>query len=148
MAAAVAAAERKAILADLEAQDSRLRRITDDMKGVLTRADQAGVSINAATMQTVLAAEVSTRRTLDRAFWLTLVLILVLLVGIPASVIVYRPADNKGGASRTAAAAAAAVAPRPVVFPGISFRAKFPAPARCERCCRPGGRFSGGRRRR
>jgi len=57
---------------------------------VLARADQAGVSINAATTQTVSAAELSTRRTLDRAFWLTLVLILVLLVGIPASAITYR----------------------------------------------------------
>ena len=60
------------------------------MKGVLARADQAGVSINAATTQTVTAAEQSTRRTLDRAFWLLLTLILVLLVGIPASAIVYR----------------------------------------------------------
>jgi hypothetical protein len=89
-AAGAVAAERKAILAELEAQDSRLRRITDDVKGVLARADQAGVSINAATTQTVTAAEQSTRRTLDRAFWLTLTLILVLLIGIPASAIVYR----------------------------------------------------------
>jgi hypothetical protein len=89
-AASAVAAERKAILADLDAQDSRLRRITDDVKGVLARADQAGVSINAATTQTVSAAEQSTRRTLDRAFWLMLTLILVLLVGIPASAIVHR----------------------------------------------------------
>ena len=97
-AAAAVAAERKAILVELEAQDSRLRRITDDVKSVLARADQAGVSINAATTQTVTAAEQSTRRTLDRAFWLTLTLILVLLVGIPASAIVYRrvtPKDSR-----------------------------------------------------
>jgi len=98
-AAAAVAAERKAILADLEAQDSRLRRITDDVKGVLARADQAGVSINAATTQTVTAAEQSTRRTLDRAFWLTLILILVLLVGIPASATAYRLMKTKDARS-------------------------------------------------
>jgi hypothetical protein len=99
-AAAAVAAERKAILVELEAQDSRLRRITDDVKGVLARADQAGVSINAATTQTLSAAEQSTRRTLDRAFWMTLTLILVLLVGIPVSAIVYRRMAAKE--SRTA----------------------------------------------
>jgi len=108
--AAAVAAERKAIIADLDAQDSRLRRITDDMKGVLARADQAGVSINAATTQTVTAAELSTRRTLDRAFWLVLTLILVLLVGIPASAIVYRLVTSREArlARRTASDAAGA----------------------------------------
>ncbi len=94
-AAAAVAAERKAILADLETQDARVRRITDDVRGVLARADQAGISINAATTQTVAAAEHSSRRTLDRAFWLTLTLILVLLVGMPASAMAYRLMTSK-----------------------------------------------------
>jgi hypothetical protein len=88
--AAAVTAQRKAILAELEAQESRLRRITDDVNGVLDRADRAGVSINAATTQTVTTTEQATRRTMDRAFWLALTLILVLLIGIPLAAMLHR----------------------------------------------------------
>jgi hypothetical protein len=94
-AAAAVAAERKAMLGEIEAQESRLRRLMQDATAVIDRTDRAGASINASTSQTLSQAEGSVRRALDHAFRLALVLMLVLLVGIPASVLMYRLAKAR-----------------------------------------------------
>jgi hypothetical protein len=87
---AAVSAQRAAIVKELDAHESKLAAMVEDVKGVLARADQAGKSINAATTQTVTLTETATQRTLDRAFALALTLILVLLLGIPLVLLVYR----------------------------------------------------------
>jgi hypothetical protein len=94
-AAAALAAERKAVVAEVEAQESRLGRVVADVNGVLDRAERAGGSINASTSRTLATAEGATRRTLDRAFWLALILLLVALLGVPASALMYRRAKGR-----------------------------------------------------
>lgn len=98
-ASAAVAAERKAVLTELETQGAQMQRLIGDARVLLDRADQAGASIGKSTAETVLAAERSTLRTLNHAFWLMLMLILVLLVGIPCSAILYRH-GRQGSARR------------------------------------------------
>jgi hypothetical protein len=78
--------QREAIVRDLEAQESRARLIVSDVRGVVDRADEAGRSLNAATAQTIDAAEHSTRRTLNHAALLVVIVLAVTLV----SLFVYR----------------------------------------------------------
>jgi hypothetical protein len=94
-------AQRDAIMKELDAREAKLNGIIGNVKGVVERADQAGVNINSATTQTVSATEQATQRTLNYAFRLALALILVLLLGIPLVLLLYRMATRRwlGGAS-------------------------------------------------
>jgi hypothetical protein len=58
---------------------------------VVERADQAGQSLNTATAQTIGTTEQSTRRTLNHAF----VLAVILLVAIPLTLLMYRIAVKR-----------------------------------------------------
>jgi hypothetical protein len=83
--------QREAIVKDLEAQESRARAIVSDVRGVVERADEAGRSLNAATSQTIDAAERSTRRTLNHALLLIIGAVAVILI----SLFVYRYAIKR-----------------------------------------------------
>jgi hypothetical protein len=85
------AEQRQAATRDIEAQESRIRQIVADVHGVVERVDQAGVSINAATGQTIGATEQATRRTLNHA----VVLALILVVAIPLTLLLYRIAVKR-----------------------------------------------------
>ena len=87
--------QREAITKEVEAQQSALRLLVADVKGVVDTANQAGLSLNAATGQTVATTEVATRRTLQLAFTLALILIVVILAGIPLSILFYRVAARR-----------------------------------------------------
>ncbi|MGB7161295.1 MAG: hypothetical protein WBD40_24770, partial [Tepidisphaeraceae bacterium] len=91
-------AQREAVARDLDAQEGRLRQLVADVKGVVERADQAGLSINTATGQTITTTEQATQRTLRLAFRLGLILIIVALVGIPLSLLLYRIAARRWAA--------------------------------------------------
>jgi hypothetical protein len=83
-------AQRKAAMADIDSQQSKLRGLLADVKSSLDRAEQAGVRINGATVQTVDATEAAARRTVQLTFWLSMALLGTALVGIPLSALVYR----------------------------------------------------------
>jgi len=83
-------AQREAIGKDLEAQEERVRQLLADASQLVQSVSEAGASINSATAQTVTTTEEATRRTLDHAFKLSLILILTLLAGIPFSVAAYQ----------------------------------------------------------
>ena len=89
-AAKSVAAERETILKEIQAQDGRIQAILKDVTQLVVRAEQAGTTVNASTAQTVTTAEQATRRTLDRAFALTIALVLVVLLGVPLVLFVYR----------------------------------------------------------
>ena len=89
-AARSVAAERETILKEIQAQDGRIQSILKDVTQLVVRAEQAGTAVNASTAQTVTTAEQATRRTLDRAFALTIALVLVLLLGVPLVLLLYR----------------------------------------------------------
>ena len=92
---AAISSQRDSILKELDDRESKLTALVNDVKSVVARADQAGVSINAATTQTVLTTETATQRTLDHAFKLALTLVLVLLIGIPLMLLLYRMASKR-----------------------------------------------------
>jgi hypothetical protein len=74
--------QREAIVRDLDAQASRAQAVVGDVRRVVERADEAGRSVNAATGQTIGAAEQSARRTLRYAFALAVALVLVTLLSL------------------------------------------------------------------
>ena len=84
------AVEREQLLKEIQAQDGRIRSILNDVTQLVARAEQAGTTVNASTAQTVTTAEQATRRTLDRAFELAIILLLVVLLGLPLVLLVYR----------------------------------------------------------
>jgi hypothetical protein len=92
---AVVASQRDELVKQLDAQQSKLRQTIGDVNGVIERANQAGVSLNTATAQTVTTTEQATRRTLDHAFRLAVMLAALLIVGIPLSLLAYRLACRK-----------------------------------------------------
>jgi uncharacterized protein YeaO (DUF488 family) len=89
-AAKSVAVERELLLKEIQAQDGRIRSILNDVTQLVARAEQAGTTVNASTAQTVATAEQATRHTLDRAFELTIALVLVVLLGLPLVLLVYR----------------------------------------------------------
>ena len=93
--AAAAEHERQAIIKQLEQQDGRVRAIVGDVTRLVERAEQAGTSLNQSTAQTVTTTEQATRRIMNQAFWLSLVLLVVVLFGVPAAVLAYRVARNR-----------------------------------------------------
>lgn len=80
------AEQREAMMRDVEAQESRVRAIVGDVRGVVERADEAGRSLNTATSQTISSTEQSARRTLTHAFLLAGLLI----VGSLLALLLYR----------------------------------------------------------
>jgi hypothetical protein len=91
------AEQRQAVVRDLEAQESRIRAVLADVRGVVERADEAGRSLNAATGQTIDNAEQSTRLTLNHAFLLAVCLVataLILLLLYRMSLKRWAPADK------------------------------------------------------
>ena len=89
------ATEREAILKQLEAQDGRIRAIVGDVSALVTRAEQAGVNVHASSAQKISTTEQATRRTMDHAFWLTVALLVVLLVGVPLALLTYRVMNRR-----------------------------------------------------
>jgi hypothetical protein len=88
-------AQRAAIIKELDAQQSKLRQIVTDVNGVLEHATRAGFSINAATAQTVTTTEQATQRTVDYAFRRAVALALLLMIGIPLSILLLRAAARR-----------------------------------------------------
>lgn len=84
------ATERETIVKQLEAQDGRVRAIVNDVTALVGRAEQAAANVNASTAQTITTTEQATRRTMDRAFWFTVALVLIVLLGMPAVLLTYR----------------------------------------------------------
>jgi hypothetical protein len=84
-------AQREGIVRDLAGQESRMRAVVADVRGVVDRADEAGRSLNTATAQTIGTTEQATRRTLTHAF----VLALVLVVAIALTMLAYRIAVKR-----------------------------------------------------
>jgi hypothetical protein len=78
--------QRQAMVRDLEAQQSSIRAIVGDVRGVVERADEAGKSLNSATGQTINNTEQSARRTITHA----IALIGVLIVGSLLALLLYR----------------------------------------------------------
>jgi hypothetical protein len=76
------AEQRQATVRDLEDQESRLRTVIADVRGVVERADEAGRSINTATGETIGATEQATRRTLNHAVALAILLIVATLLAL------------------------------------------------------------------
>jgi DNA-binding TFAR19-related protein (PDSD5 family) len=89
------AAERETLLKQIEAQDGRIRAILADVSQLVARAEQAGTTVNASTAQTINSTEQATRRTMDQAFRLSLILLLVILLGVPAVLLAYRVANRR-----------------------------------------------------
>jgi hypothetical protein len=89
--------QRDAIMKELDARESRLSGMLDQVNTIVANADRAGQSINAATTQTVQVTQQATQQALDHAYTLVLRLILVLLIGIPLVLIVYRFANGAIG---------------------------------------------------
>jgi len=85
------AAEREAIVRDLAAQETRMRAVVADVRGVVERADEAGRSINTATSQTIGTTEQATRRTITHAA----VLALVFVIGTALTLLAYRLAVKR-----------------------------------------------------
>jgi hypothetical protein len=85
------AAEREAIVRDLGTQETRMRTVVADVRGVVERADEAGRSINAATSQTIGTTEQATRRTIT----LATVLALVFVIGTALTLLAYRLAVKR-----------------------------------------------------
>ena len=84
------AREREAIIKQIEAQDGRIRAILGDVTKLIERVEGAGTSLSASTTQTLAAAEGTTQRTMKHAFWYALILVVVILAGVPGSLIAYR----------------------------------------------------------
>jgi hypothetical protein len=78
--------QRQAMVRDVEAQESRLRAIVGDVRGVVERADEAGKSLNTATSQTINNTEHSARRTITHA----VLLVGLLIVGSLLALLLYR----------------------------------------------------------
>ncbi len=89
--------QRLALDQDLDQQSGRLGKLVAQANDLVDQIDKTGASINAATTATVLTSEQASRRTLDLAFRLGLILILVILVGIPIVMLGYRWASRKFG---------------------------------------------------
>ena len=83
-------AQRRATVADLDAQQAHARELLVELRSTLDRAEQAGLSVNAATSQTIAGAEARARRTLVLAFGLALALLVCAVVGMPVSALLYR----------------------------------------------------------
>ena len=83
-------AEREAILKEIEAQDGRIRGIMGEASKLIAQAEKAGASLNTSTSQTITTTEDATRRTMDHAFRLSLILLLVVLLGVPVAMLTYR----------------------------------------------------------
>jgi len=71
---------------DIDAQQSSIRAVVGDVRGIVERADEAGKSLNTATSQTINNTEQSARRTLTHAF----VLAGLLIVGSLLALLLYR----------------------------------------------------------
>jgi hypothetical protein len=78
--------QRQAMVRDVEAQQSSIRAIVSDVRGVVERADDAGKSLNTATSQTINSTEQSARRTIRHA----VVLVGLLIVGSLFALLLYR----------------------------------------------------------
>jgi len=80
------AEQRQAMMRDIDAQQSSIRAVVGDVRGIVERADEAGKSLNTATSQTINNTEQSARRTLTHAF----VLAGLLIVGSLLALLLYR----------------------------------------------------------
>jgi hypothetical protein len=89
--------QRQAFDQDLDQQSGRLGKLVAQANDLVTQVDKAGASINAATTATVLTSEQASRRTLNHAFQLGLLLILVILIGVPLALLSYRWTCKKFG---------------------------------------------------
>ena len=89
--------QRQAFDQDLDQQSGRLGKLVAQANDLVSQIDKTGASINAATTATVLTGEQASRRTLDLAFRLGLIMILIVLFGIPAVMLCYRWACRRFG---------------------------------------------------
>ena len=89
-AAKTIASERETIFKEIEAQDGRIRAILGEVSKLVARAEQAGTTLNESTAATITTTEEATRRTLDHAIGLAVVVILLLLLGVPVVLLGYR----------------------------------------------------------
>jgi hypothetical protein len=80
------AEQRQAMMRDIDAQQSSVRAIVGDVRGIVERADEAGKSLNTATSQTINNTEQSARRTITHAA----VLVGLLIVGSLLALLLYR----------------------------------------------------------
>jgi len=85
--------QREALIHDLNDQQTQLGQNIDKLHGLVGQIGKAGESINNVTGQTVSGAEQSTRRLMDHAFLLTVLIIVV----IPIIMLVYRLASRRMG---------------------------------------------------
>ena len=93
---AAVTAQRDAIVRELDARKGKLRQLLGNAQGVVERAEKAGISINTATDKTITMTEQATRRTMDHAFRLAVLFIVLLLAAIPAAVLLHRWAKRRG----------------------------------------------------
>jgi hypothetical protein len=89
------AAEREAILKEIEAQDGRIRGITGEVSRLIAQAEKAGANLNTSAAQTITTTEDATRRTLDHAFRLSAILVLIVLLGMPLVLLTYRLVNRR-----------------------------------------------------
>jgi len=89
------AKQRIALMNDVEQQSERLNKLLAHAGQLIDQVGKTGAGINSDTTATVLAGEQASRRVLNHAFALALVLTLVVILGIPLSALWKRRMLNR-----------------------------------------------------
>jgi hypothetical protein len=103
--AAAIDAQRKALINDVDALEDGARGVIADVNRALVQAEATAAAVSTSARDTVESAHLSLRDVIDHAYRRMLILLVVMLIGIPAAMIVYRYTSTKmfgaaGGGSR------------------------------------------------
>ena len=88
-------AEREAVSRDVTAQQSAVRQIIGDVQRVVETAAKATETANAETSKTIMTTDAAGRRAMVLGFRLVLAVILVILLGVPTVLLLYRLAAKR-----------------------------------------------------
>jgi hypothetical protein len=89
------ATEREAVVKEVSAQQSGVRQIVGDVQRLVDTAAQATERANADTSKTIITTEVAGRRSMVLGFQLVLAVALVVIVGTPVTLLLYRLANKR-----------------------------------------------------
>jgi hypothetical protein len=88
-------AQREALLKDLDVHEARIQSLVGSVQKTVDSSRDVVVAANDASSRTIVLAQSAGQSLMNRAFWLILVLLLVVLLGVPAVLLAYRHVNRR-----------------------------------------------------